>query len=102
MVALPESFINYDHDYLLKSMANKFKKRYGVECFVALYHNKRKTNLHIHMIFAERKRLEQSVEKIATRNMFYDKHGRHVRTKKFLTEMEIFAKGVKSSKKRSL
>ena len=82
MIALPESFINYDHDYLLKRMTDEFKKRYGVECFAALHHNKRKTNLHIHMIFAERKRLEQPVEKVATRNMFYDERGHHVRTKK--------------------
>ena len=82
MIALPESFINYDHDYLLKKMVDEFKKRYGVECFAALHHNKRKTNLHIHMIFAERKRLDQPEEKTATRNMFYDEQGRHVRTKK--------------------
>ncbi len=82
MIALPESFINYDHDYLLKEMVDKFKEKYGVECFAALHHNKRKTNLHIHMIFAERKRLYQPEEKTATRNMFYDEQGRHVRTKK--------------------
>ncbi len=82
MIALPESFINYGHDYLLKRMVGEFKKKYGVECFAALHHNKRKTNLHIHMIFAERKRLEQPTEKTATRNMFYDEHGKHVRTKK--------------------
>ncbi len=82
MIALPESFINYDHDYLLKRMVDEFKEKYGVECFAALHHNKRKTNLHIHMIFAERKRLEQPTEKTATRNMFYDEQGRHMRTKK--------------------
>ncbi len=82
MIALPESFIHYDHDYLLKKMVDEFKKSYGVECFAALHHNKWKTNLHIHMIFAERKRLEQPIEKVATRNMFYDEQGRHVRTKK--------------------
>ncbi len=82
MIALPESFINYDHDYLLKKMVDEFKEKYGVECFAALHHNKRKTNLHIHMIFAERKRLEQPTEKTATRNMFYDEQGKHVRTKK--------------------
>ena len=82
MIALPESFIHYDNDYLLKRMVDEFKKKYGVECFAVLHHNKRKTNLHIHMIFAERKRLEQPTEKTATRNMFYDEQGCHVRTKK--------------------
>ena len=82
MIALPESFISYDHDCLLKRMVDEFKKKYGVECYATLHHNNRKTNLHIHMIFAERKRLEQPEEKTATRNMFYDEHGKHVRTKK--------------------
>lgn len=82
MIALPESFIDYERDALLKRMVDAFKKKYGVECFAALHHNKRKTNLHIHMIFAERKRLEQPTEKTAARNMFYDEQGRHVRTKK--------------------
>ena len=100
MIALPESFINYDHDYLQKRMVDEFKKQYGVECFAALHHNKRKTNLHIHMIFAERKRLEQPEEKTATRNMFYDEQGRHVRTKKeILDDDGNIRKGCKIIKK---
>ncbi|MCI9127344.1 MAG: MobA/MobL family protein [Eubacterium sp.] len=100
MVALPESFINYDHDYLLKKMVDEFKEKYGVECHAALHHNKRKTNLHIHMIFAERKRLEQPTEKVATRNMFYDEQGHHVRTKKeILDEDGNIRKGCKIIKK---
>ena len=88
MIALPESFIYYDHDYLLKKMVDEFKEKYGVECFAALHHNKRKTNLHIHMIFAERKRLDQPMEKTAARNMFYDERGKHVRTKKEILDGE--------------
>lgn len=100
MIALPESFIHYDHDYLLKRMVDKFKEKYGVECFAALHHNKRKTNLHIHMIFAERKRLEQPTEKTATRNMFYDEQGRHVRTKKEILDGDgNIRKGCKIIKK---
>ena len=100
MIALPESFINYDHDYLLKSMVDKFKEKYGAECVAALHHNKRKTNLHIHMIFAERKRLEQPIEKVATRNMFYDEHGHHVRTKKEILDGDgNIRKGCKIIKK---
>ena len=53
-----------------------------VECISALHHNKRKTNYHIHLIFAERQLLDKPVEKIATRNMFYDEMGKHRRTKK--------------------
>ena len=100
MIALPESFINYDHDYLLKRMVDEFKKQYGVECFAALHHNKRKTNLHIHMIFAERKRLEQPTEKVAIRNMFYDERGHHVRTKKEILDGDgNIRKGCKIIKK---
>ena len=100
MIALSESFINHDHGYLLKKMVDEFKEKYGVECFAALHHNKRKTNLHIHMIFAERKRLEQPTEKIATRNMFYDEKGRHVRTKKeILDDDGNIRKGCKIIKK---
>ena len=100
MIALPESFINYDHDYLLKRMVDKFKEKYGVECFAALHHNKQKTNLHIHMIFAERKRLEQPTEKTATRNMFYDEQGHHVRTKKEILDGDgNIRKGCKIIKK---
>ncbi len=100
MIALPESFISYDHGYLLKRMVDEFKEKYGVECFAALHHNKRKTNLHIHMIFAERKRLEQPTEKTATRNMFYDEQGRHVRTKKEILDGDgNIRKGCKIIKK---
>jgi hypothetical protein len=81
-------------------MVDEFKKRYGVECFAAPHHNKRKTNLHIHMIFAERKRLEQPTEKTATRNMFYDEQGRHVRTKKEILDGDgNICKGCKIIKK---
>lgn len=36
----------------------------------------------MYLIFSERKLLDEPVEKIATRNMFYDENGKHVRTKK--------------------
>lgn len=82
IIALPESFVDYDPDKLLKLFTEHFKQNYGVECIAALHHNKRKTNYHIHLIFSERKLLDEPVEKIATRNMFYDETGKHVRTKK--------------------
>lgn len=82
IIALPESFVDYDQDKLLKLFTEHFKQKYGVECIAALHHNKRKTNYHIHLIFSERKLLDEPVEKIATRNMFYDENGKHVRIKK--------------------
>lgn len=82
IIALPESFVEYEPDMLLKLFVKHFKQQYGVEAIGALHHNKRKTNYHIHLIFSERKLLEKPIEKVATRNMFYDETGRHVRTKK--------------------
>lgn len=82
IIALPESFVDYEPDKLLKLFTEHFKQNYGVECISALHHNKRKTNYHIHLIFSERKLLDEPVEKIAARNMFYDENGKHVRTKK--------------------
>ncbi len=59
-----------------------FHDRYDVECVAGLHHNKMKTNYHIHLIYSERKALEERIVKTATRNMSYDETCRHVRTKK--------------------
>ena len=83
IIALPESFPDlYDPDKLLQMFTDRFKEKYGAECIAALHHNKRKTNYHIHLIFSERELLPEPIEKSATRNMFYDENGKHVRTKK--------------------
>lgn len=82
IIALPESFVEYQPDMLLKLFTEHFIQKYGTECIAALHHNKRKTNYHIHLIFSERKLLEEPIEKIASRNMFYDENGKHVRTKR--------------------
>ena len=82
IIALPESFVDYPPSMVLRLFVEHFKNNYGTECIAALHHNKRKTNYHIHLIFSERRLLEQPIEKIATRNMFYDESGKHVRTKK--------------------
>lgn len=82
IIALPESFVHYEPEYLLKRFTDHFKQKYKVECISTLHHNKHKTNYHIHLIFAERQLLDKPIEKIATRNMFYDERGKHRRTKK--------------------
>ena len=101
IIALPESFPElYDPDQLLQLFTNRFRERYGVECISALHHNKRKTNYHIHLIFSERELLPEPIEKIATRNMFYNEHGKHVRTKKeILDDSGNIRKGCKIVKK---
>ena len=65
--------------------ARELIKEYGTECIAALHHNKRKTNYHIHLIYSERQQLEEPIRKIATRNMYFDPEGRHLRTKKEAT-----------------
>ncbi len=101
IIALPESFPNlYEPNKLLQLCTDRFKEKYGVECVSALHHNKRKTNYHIHLIFSERERLPEPIEKTATRNMFYDEQGKHVRTKKeILDENGDIRKGCKIVKK---
>ena len=101
IIALPESFPNlYEPDKLLQLFTDRFKEKYGVECVSALHHNKRKTNYHIHLIFSERELLPEPIEKTATRNMFYDENGKHVRTKKeILDENGNIRKGCKIVKK---
>ena len=101
IIALPESFPNlYEPNKLLQLFTDRFKEKYGVECVSALHHNKRKTNYHIHLIFSERELLPEPIEKTATRNMFYDETGKHVRTKKeILDENGNVRKGCKIVKK---
>lgn len=83
IIALPESFPDlYDPNKLLQLFTDRFKEKYSAECIAALHHNKRKTNYHIHLIFSERELFPEPIEKAATRNMFYDENGKHVRTKK--------------------
>lgn len=82
IIALPESFVEYKADDVVRLFTDSFHKRYDVECRAALHHNKKMTNYHIHLVFSERKMLERPEVKIATRNMFYDEQGKHRRTKK--------------------
>ena len=101
IIALPESFPDlYDPSKLLQMFTYRFKEKYGVECVSALHHNKRKTNYHIHLIFSERELLPEPIEKIATRNMFYNEQKKHVRTKKeILDDSGNVRKGCKIIKK---
>ena len=82
IIALPEELQKYDHEKLLELFVQKFKMVYGVDAVAALHHNKAMTNFHIHLIISERKPMAHTEVKRASRNMFYDEHGRHVRTKK--------------------
>lgn len=88
IIALPESFRFYDPEAIPDRFCRSFKRMYGVDCIAALHHNKRKTNLHLHLIFAERTKLKEPGEKIAARSMFYNEDGKHVRTKKEIVDAD--------------
>lgn len=100
IIMLPPSFIDFDHELLLKYFTSKFLEKYDVGCCAALHHNKAKTNLHIHFIFSEREIREEVERKVAGRNMFYNESGKHVRTKKeILDESGNLRPGCKIIKK---
>ena len=82
IIALPETYTQYEPQQVLKDFTEEFRRRYDVECVSALHHNKRKTNYHIHLIFSERRLLAEPEVKIATRSVFFDETGKRVRTKK--------------------
>ena len=86
IIALPEEYTKLDPQQVLESFTDEFRKRYNVECVSALHHNKRKTNYHIHLIFSERRLLEQPEIKTASRNLFYNEQGKRVRTKKEIVD----------------
>lgn len=88
IIALPENYTRYNPQQVLETFTEAFKDRYHIECVSALHHNKRKTNYHIHLIFSERQLLPETEIKIASRNMFYDEQGKHVRTKKEILDTE--------------
>ena len=82
IISLPKGFVRYESEDMLRYFTDKFKEKYGVECVSALHHNKKKTNLHIHLIYAERQKLPEPEVKVATRTMYFDSKGKRVRTKK--------------------
>ena len=102
IIMLPPSLIGYEHDILLKYFTAKFVGKYDVAVASALHHNKRKTNLHIHLIFSERQAFEMPEEKIASRNMFYDERREtwSGRRKRSLDESGEIRPGCKIVKKR--
>ena len=88
IIALDESLLELDPDMVIRKFVDAFHEKYGVECTAALHHNSEQTNYHIHMIFSERQLLPEPIEKIATRNMFFDENGKHKRTKKEILDAD--------------
>jgi hypothetical protein len=84
IIALPEAYYKngWNPDKVLQHFVESFRKEYGAECIAALHHNHDMNNYHIHLIYSGREKLDEPVKKIATRNMYFDPDGRHLRTKK--------------------
>lgn len=95
IIALPERYTEFPPQEVLELFTNDFADRHHVECVSALHHNKKKTNYHIHLIFSERQFLKEPQVKVASRNMFYNEHGEHVRTKKEISDETGIRKGCK-------
>jgi len=51
IIALPESFVEYKADDVVRLFTDSVHKRYDVECSAALHHNKKMTNYHIHLVW---------------------------------------------------
>lgn len=65
-----------------RALAEIFKKKYGVEVMIALHgSDKDSKNLHVHIMFMERKKLIKE-EKIATRRLYFNDKGRQVKSRK--------------------
>ncbi len=88
IIALPENYTEYNPQDVISLFTEAFRNQYQIECASALHHNKQKTNYHIHLIFSERQLLPEPEIKIASRNMFYNENGKHVRTKKEILDAE--------------
>lgn len=52
-------------------IAQEFKLKTGLDCVVALHWNKERTNFHCHIMYADRKTLNEPIVIRATRNEYY-------------------------------
>lgn len=82
-VQLPNSALQrMTADQLAQKIANDFRSQYGVDCLVAIHYNKRRSNLHCHILFSERQELPEPDIKLADRNAFIGADGIRKRIKK--------------------
>lgn len=67
---------SWSAEEIVNKIAEFFKEKYGRDCVVALHFNKSKSNLHVHIIYSERARLQEPEEKVASRALFFDEEGK--------------------------
>lgn len=65
-----------DPDQIAEKLARSFEAEFHRPCMVAIHFNKDMTNLHAHLIYAERELLKEPEEKIAPRALFFDEEGK--------------------------
>jgi len=88
-VQLPNSALQrMTADQLAQKIANDFRSQYGVDCLVAIHYNKRRSNLHCHILFSERQELPAPDIKYADRNAFIGADGIRKRTKKEILDAD--------------
>ena len=63
-------------EQIVETVERSFRERYNRPCAVALHWNKDMTNLHMHVVFAERDLLQEPEIKIAPRALFFDEQGK--------------------------
>lgn len=74
-------------EQIAEKLSRSFEEKYHRPCIVAVHFNKTKTNLHAHLIYAERDLLKEPEEKIAPRALFFDEEGkRHYKKAEILDE----------------
>lgn len=87
-------------EQIAEKLSRSFEEKYHRPCMVAIHFNKSKTNLHAHLIYAERELLKEPEEKIAPRALFFDEEGkRHYKKVEILDDAGELRPGCKIVKK---
>ena len=73
---------------IAQKIADFFREKYGVDSLVGLHESKTDGNVHVHVLFSERQRLEEPEIRVATRNTFLDERGVRCRTKKEILDAD--------------
>lgn len=91
-VALPAwSIENMDEagrQKLAGDLAQWFQEKYGATCAVGLHESKTDGNIHAHILFSDRMRLQEPEIRVADRNTFIDEAGIRRRTKKEILDAD--------------
>lgn len=116
---LPNSWYSDDpaeNKKLAADIGKNFKKLTGLDCVVAIHWNESRTNFHVHIMYADRKTLNEPIVIRATRNEYYTPEwkrctkneaesiiGSHVVKKGQIKEIKYFedVKDVRATNQRS-